>query len=190
MDTPIPMLAHIHLEHGQVEDPAEVITRRLSDMASHYQDAAAVQNLLKQDPVIYQVYMPNQPGELIGLYTATSVIEPGTIGDEFYMTKGHFHVDRNAPEIYLTLSGRGILLMQNHEGQIRMHQMQPGDLSFIPGEWAHRTINTGEAPLVFFATWPVEAGHDYESIEKSGFLRRVFKGEDGPEFSVGSFSEE
>jgi glucose-6-phosphate isomerase len=153
-------------------------------MASHYQDSAAVHSLLREDPVIYRVYMPNQPGELIGLYTATSVIEPGTVGGEFYMTKGHFHEKQTAPEIYLTLSGRGILLMQNHEGQVQMHPMQPGDLSYIPGIWAHRTINTGDAPLVFFAIWPVDAGHDYESIEKSGFLRRVLKSKDGSEYFV------
>jgi glucose-6-phosphate isomerase len=66
--------------------------------------------------------------------------------------------------------------------------MQPGDLSYIPGKWAHRTINTGDAPLVFFAIWPVDAGHDYESIEKSGFLRRVLKGEDGSEYFVAASS--
>jgi glucose-6-phosphate isomerase len=173
------MLAHINLEHGQVKDPAQVTMRRLSDMASHYQDAAAVQSLLKEDPVIYRVYMPKQPGELIGLYAATSVIEPGIVGTEFYMTKGHFHKEQNAPEIYLTLSGQGVLLMQNHEREIQIHEIEAGDISYIPGEWAHRTINTGDAPLVFFAVWPVDAGHNYESIEKSGFIRRVLKGEDG-----------
>jgi glucose-6-phosphate isomerase len=113
------------------------------------------------------------------------VIEPGTIGDEYYMTKGHFHQDLSAPEIYLTLSGRGILLMQTRDGQLEVHDMQPGSITYIPGEWAHRTINTGDEPLVFFGVWPVSAGHDYESIEESGFLRRVIRGEAGPRLVPG-----
>ena len=96
------------------------------------------------------------------------------------MTKGHFHVDVGAPEIYFTVGGRGLLLMQTHDGQIQTHEMEPGSVSFIPGEWAHRTINTGDEPLIFFAVWPVTAGHDYESIAESGFLRRVLNGDDGP----------
>lgn len=180
----LPMSAHIYLNNGQVEDPAQVTLRRLSDMASYYQDAAAVQSLLSEDPLIYRVYMPKQPGELIGLYAATSVIEPGIVGTEFYMTKGHFHKEQNAPEIYLTLSGQGVLLMQNHDREVQIHEMGAGDISYIPGEWAHRTINTGDTPLVFFAVWPVDAGHNYASIEKSGFIRRVLKGEDGLQMIV------
>jgi glucose-6-phosphate isomerase len=66
--------------------------------------------------------------------------------------------------------------------------MQPGCISYIPGEWAHRTINTGDTPLVLFAIWPIDAGHDYESVERYGFLRRVFEGEDGPELLVSGSS--
>lgn len=176
----IPVLAQIHLENGGIDDAEEIVVRRLSDMSDHYRDQEAVKNLLDDDPVIYRVYMPRQPSEAIGLYTGTSVIEPGTIGDEYYMTKGHFHVDLSAPEIYLTFRGHGLLIMQTHDGQVLVHQMGPGSISFIPGEWAHRTVNTGDEPLVFLGVWPVSAGHDYKSIEESGFLLRVVKGEDGP----------
>jgi glucose-6-phosphate isomerase len=180
MQQSLPVLAHIQLKNGVVDDPEEVIIRRLSDMPKYYRDQYAVQMLLDDDPVIYKVYMPKQPSEAIGLYTATSVIEAGDIGNEYFMTKGHFHEDLSSPEVYLTLQGQGMLLMQTHSGQVETHDMKPGNVSYIQGDWAHRTINIGNELLVFFAFWPIEAGHDYESIEETGFLRRVLKGVDGP----------
>jgi glucose-6-phosphate isomerase len=34
-------------------------------------------------------------------------------------------------------------------------------------------VNTSEEPLVFFAVYPGQAGHDYGTIEKTGFPQRV-----------------
>lgn len=179
-DIVYPQLAQINLANGVIVDPETVIERRLSDMADHYQDQEAVTELLSVDPVIYRVYMPKQPGEAIGLYTATSIIEPGVVGEEYYMTKGHFHIQEAAPEVYLTLQGEGRLVMQTRSGQTEVQEMKCGVVNYIPGAWAHRTVNTGSVPLVFFATWPVNAGHDYESISDSGFDCLVFTGNDGP----------
>ncbi|MCL4879670.1 MAG: hypothetical protein KJ064_23640 [Anaerolineae bacterium] len=39
--------------------------------------------------------------------------------------------------------------------------------------WAHRTVNTGVVPFVFFAAWAGEAGHDYGTIEQLGFAKLV-----------------
>ena len=41
--------------------------------------------------------------------------------------------------------------------------------------WGHRTVNTGDEPLVSFCVYPGEAGHNYGDIEKEGFPERVFK---------------
>jgi glucose-6-phosphate isomerase len=38
---------------------------------------------------------------------------------------------------------------------------------------AHRTVNVGDEPFCFLALWPADAGHDYGSIEKSGFAQRL-----------------
>jgi glucose-6-phosphate isomerase len=179
-DIVYPQLAQINLANGVIVDPETVIERRLSDMADHYQDQEAVKELLSVDPVIYRVYMPKQPGKAIGLYTATSIIEPGVVGEEYYMTKGHFHIQEAAPEVYLTLQGEGMLVMQTRSGRTDVQEMKCGVVNYIPGTWAHRTVNTGPVPLVFFATWPVDAGHDYESISDSGFDCLVFTGNDGP----------
>ena len=31
---------------------------------------------------------------------------------EFYMTKGHYHKDKKASEVYLGLKGKGVILMK------------------------------------------------------------------------------
>jgi len=42
-------------------------------------------------------------------------------------------------------------------------------------------VNTGDEPLVFFAVWPVSAGHDYDTLAERGFARLVLVGADGPQ---------
>src|SRR6185437_15999218 len=37
----------------------------------------------------------------------TTFIEPGCVGDEYFMTKGHFHAKRNRGEYYVTAAGSG-----------------------------------------------------------------------------------
>ena len=165
----MPMLSQIDLEHGTIKDAAEVIVRRLSDMQGHYQDQNAVRDLLQKDPVLYRVYMTTPPDHEFQWLTAMSVIEPGKVGAEYYMTKGHFHTDQQAPEVYLTLLGEGQIVMQTHDGQTEAQPMFPGAINYIPGGWAHRTVNTGDRPLAFFAVWPADAGHDYAGVADRGF---------------------
>ena len=71
---------------------AEVTKRHLSQMAGMYQDQEAVKKILeKEDPVIYEFYELGCPERAGDLAFGTTMIHPGTIGDEYYMTKGHFH---------------------------------------------------------------------------------------------------
>ncbi len=176
-----PGLAHIDLSSGAIGEATEITERHLSDISGFFQDQQAVRGLLPFNPLIYRVYQTQPGGDTNGLYTGTSVIEPGQIGREYYMTKGHFHVASQAPEVYLTLGGHGRLMLQTRSGEITIRAMEPGIMNYIPGEWAHRTINVGQEPLVFFAVWPASAGHDYESIAQHGFARLIVAGAGGPE---------
>jgi glucose-6-phosphate isomerase len=170
MQNPLmPMLAQIEMENGAIKDAPEVIVRRLSDMQGHYQDQAAVHELLSEDPILYRVYMTTPSDHEYQWCMAMSVIEPGKVGAEYFMTKGHFHKDEQAPEVYLTLLGEGKIVMQSHDGQIEVLPMFPGAINYIPGGWAHRTVNTGDRPLAFFAVWPADAGHDYAGVAERGF---------------------
>ena len=56
-----------------------------------------------------------------------------------------------------------------------------GSVHYIPGNVAHRLANTGTEVLRVGACWPSDAAHDYATIAASGFMKRLFKGANGPE---------
>lgn len=53
--------------------------------------------------------VPLKIGELLHCVT---IIQTGDIDGEFFMTKGHYHIDRSCAEIYYGQKGRGLLLLQ------------------------------------------------------------------------------
>jgi glucose-6-phosphate isomerase len=100
-------------------------------------------------------------------------MSPGKVGDEFFLTRGHFHVRRECGEAYYTQSGSGILLLESRDGDSRSVEMKPGVCAFIPPEWAHRSINTGRDKLVFTWFCATDAGHEYGEIRERGMRRLV-----------------
>ncbi len=157
------------------------IVRRLSNMRGMYQDAAATEAILAQhDPLIYEVYTVDVPESEGHLLHCLTVLYPGRVGDEYYMTKGHFHVAMGTAEIYLGLEGEGYLLMQTKEGDVQALKMERGTIAYVPPDYAHRTVNTGQGPFVFFAVWPGHAGHDYGTIEECGFMRLMVERDGQP----------
>ena len=149
--------------------------RRLSDMRRLYTDVAAVEQILERegDRLIYEVYTAELPEDEGQVLYCTTVIQPGRVGEEYHMTKGHYHRKRDRAEVYLGLSGEGVLLLQREDGTVSSVSMQSGTAAYVPPYWAHRTINTGTIPFSFFAAWPGDAGHDYGTIERDGFAKLV-----------------
>ena len=90
---------------------------------------------------------PSQSG---ALSFGVTVLHPGQIDSEYYMTKGHYHVVRNTAEVYYTLSGEGVLVTENEDGQCILLPMAPGTASYVAPGFAHRMVNTGSQPLVSF----------------------------------------
>jgi glucose-6-phosphate isomerase len=167
---------------GSLVPFAGSFVRRLSEMANAYEDQDAVKSLLADgdDPVIYTGYdadVPPEPGHL--LYR-TTIISPGTVGSEFFMTRGHHH-HRDSAELYIGMSGAGFMIMKSRDGGFAEAELVPSASVYVPPGWAHRTVNTGSTPLSFLAAYYGDAGHDYESIERSGFPVRVHHGAAGPE---------
>ena len=156
--------------------------RRLSDMASAYEDQEAVERMLAggDDPVIYKSYFADVRRELGHLAFLTTIITPGTVGSEFFMTKGHHHY-RDSAELYVGMSGEGIMIMESHEGEFAYQELVPSTSVYVPPGWAHRTVNTGSGPLAFLAAYFSDAGHDYGSVERTGFSRRVHHSDQGPQ---------
>lgn len=163
----------INMLTGELDKPDNAYDRHLSQMRAMYEDQDAVRELLETDPVIYKVYekqLPHLPGEL---QWCMSVTLPGKIGREYYMTKGHYHAVRETAEIYLCVGGEGYMLMETEQGEVDLKEMRPNTCVYVPAFWAHRSINTGDTPLISFCVYPGHAGHDYGSIETMGFKKRV-----------------
>jgi len=87
-------------------------------------------------------------------------IFPGTVGNEYHMTKGHIHERNDQPEIYYCVHGEGFLLLDTLDGEFRAVPWKPGVITHIPPMWAHRVVNTGDDLLVFVAAYHLSAGHD------------------------------
>jgi glucose-6-phosphate isomerase len=130
--------------------------------------------------LVYRVTPMPAPAENSEIQCSTTILEPGTVGDEYYMTRGHFHAVRDRSEIYIGLSGKGRLVLATEDGRHRIEPIREGTVNYVPGGWAHRSVNVGDEPLVFFAAYVGDAGHDYATIERDGFPVLVCRGDDGP----------
>jgi glucose-6-phosphate isomerase, archaeal len=173
----LPFTTAVDLQTGLLDPSRDVVERRLSDMAAMYVERPDGTG----DPVIYRVYAIPVPATNANVVSSTTVIEPGTVGREYFMTKGHFHEVRDRGEVYVGLAGEGRLVLATEDGRHAVEPMRKGTVNYIPGGWAHRSVNVGEQPLVFFAAYVGDAGHDYRTIEERGFPILVLKGERGPE---------
>lgn len=182
--TPVdPFSLMLDFRSGALEPHTSHIKRRVSDLRAAFSDGAALQRAVDAgDPLVYEVLQYDLPEETGQLICCTTILHPGTVGDEYFMTKGHFHALRATGEVYLGLSGEGCLLLMTEDGARSETAMGPGTVAYVPPGWAHRTVNTGTAPFVFFAVYPAQAGHDYGAIDRSGFTRRVMWSPEGPVF--------
>lgn len=151
------------------------IERRLSAMKGQFLDAGAFQALLAQDDaLLYEVYEIKRP-EIAGeLLNGLSIVHPGKVGDEYYMTKGHFHTVLETAEVYYCLKGEGVMVMETPEGEWSVEPLRPNAVLYVPPRWAHRSVNTSPfEDLVTFFVYPGNAGHDYGTIETQGFRKLV-----------------
>ena len=148
------------------------IDRKLKNLKDIFFDKAALE---KMDPetIVYEVesWLPVAPGTEGGLFYGITYIHPGVVGNEYFMTKGHFHKIRNRGEFYCTLHGEGMLLLMDEKRNTWAEKMYPGSIHYIKGSTAHRTANTGGSILSFSAFWPSDAGHDYATISEQGFSK-------------------
>ena len=172
-----PFGLEIDLVTGDMPQATNHIERRASDMRGYYAERSALEKLIAEndDPLHYEVFeapVPKDPGQLM---YCISKLQPGRVGDEFFMTKGHYHTVAETAEIYLCLRGAGYMLMKTPDGNCTVEEMTRGRMVYVPPYWAHRSVNTSEnEPLVSFCVYPGNAGHNYGDIEQEGFGKRIF----------------
>jgi len=177
----LPFGVAVDFKTGIMEDADRVVVRRASDLRGYYADAVALEALIAAgDPVHYRVYekaIPEKEGHLL---FCMSVLEPGRVGEEFFLTKGHYHTVADTAETYLCVRGQGMLLLKTSDGQWMAESMEVGRMVYAPPFWAHRSINTGSEPLISFCVYPAHAGHNYGDIQTEGFPKRVVDSNSGP----------
>ena len=181
MSAMMPVLADFDLQSG-LSASREPIRRTLSGMKGMFRDAAALDAALAQeDSLVYELYDMAVPDSEKDVAYGTSITYPGKIGDEYYMTKGHFHTVIDTAEIYYCLRGHGYMMMETPEGLTEWREFLPGKAVYVPGRWAHRSINVHPTePLVTFFAFPGNAGHDYGTIETKGFRKLVVERDGKP----------
>jgi glucose-6-phosphate isomerase len=151
------------------------IVRRLSDMKGQFLNQEEFEKMLAaEDALLYEVYEVTRP-EIAGeLLQGISIVHPGKVGSEYYMTKGHFHTVLDTAEVYYVLRGEGLMVLETPEGDWAVEPLCPQSVLYVPPRWAHRSVNTHPTQdLVTFFVYPGNAGHDYGSIEKQGYRKLV-----------------
>ncbi|MBL9139849.1 MAG: cupin domain-containing protein [Verrucomicrobiales bacterium] len=164
------LLSRFHPDTGAI-DGAPTVTRRLSDLGGCFADPSAWTAVLsKGDPIVYTVTAMEPAGDEGDLHYGLGRIMPGCVGAEYFMTKGHFHAWRPAGEFYFGLEGEGLMLLEDGAtGESRIVPLRPHHAVYVPGNTAHRTINTGSVPLAYLGVYPARAGHDYAAIATRNF---------------------
>lgn len=166
---------------GRIEG-APLLERRLSDLRGYFVDEAAYATALAQaDSLLYTVANVEPAQGEGALHYGISCIMPGRVGDEYYMTKGHYHAWRPASEYYIGIRGTGILLLEDEaSGVCWSTPLIANSGAYVPGHAAHRTVNTGTEPLIFLGIYPYNAGHDYGAIVERNFRHVVVQVEGQP----------
>lgn len=166
--------------HSGLSQNREPIRRHLSKMKGiFYDDGALEAEMAKEDRLVYEFYDMGVPETSGDVAHGTSITYPGKVGDEYHMTKGHFHTVLDTAEVYYCLRGHGAMMMESPEGLVEVREMTAGQAVYVPGRYAHRSVNfSATEPLITFFAFPGHAGHDYGLIETKGF-RKLLVERDG-----------
>ncbi len=176
----LPFSVDFDLVNG-MSKKGESTKRMLSNMKGMFYDNDAYDKAMAEgDQLIYEFYELGCPEEAGQLAFGTSITYPGKVGDEYNMTKGHFHTILETAEVYYCLSGEGYMMMENPEGDVKVAELRPGEALYVPERYAHRSINTGSTPLVTFFVFRGDAGHDYGTIETKGYRKLIVEKDGKP----------
>jgi glucose-6-phosphate isomerase len=183
MDNKASTLVDFNLANG-LSTSKKPLQRFLSSMKGIFANQAAVDaQLTQEDALIYEFFDMGVPETSGDVAYGTSITYPGKVGDEYFMTKGHFHTVVDTAEVYYCLRGHGYMLMENPEGDWEAQELTPGKAVYVPGRYAHRSVNVSpDEPLITFFAFPGHAGHDYGTIETQGFRKLIVERDGKPTF--------
>jgi glucose-6-phosphate isomerase, archaeal len=157
-------------ENGALSANTGRYEKRLAELDGIYADGAAFADAVSREGsrVVYYVHEVRPAAEHGDLIFGTTFMEPGRVGNEFFVTRGHIHAKANRPEVYYGESGQGLMLMESPEGETRILEISPRVMVYVPPLWIHRSVNTGAVPMVTSFFYPSDSGQDYGLIARSG----------------------
>ncbi|MBA5800492.1 MULTISPECIES: glucose-6-phosphate isomerase [Rhizobium] len=168
-----PGIGYVDIAAGQLKGATNRYMKTFRDLEGLYEDAEAFAAIVaaRGDEVAYEVtdYKPSaNAGDII---IGVTRMEPGKVGREYYMTRGHIHARPNRPEMYYGESGLGVMLLESPAGDIRTIEIGPKAMCYVPPFWIHRSVNVGSEPLVMTFAYPADSGQDYDVIAKAGGMK-------------------
>jgi glucose-6-phosphate isomerase, archaeal len=165
-----PFAAFLNTESLEIQPNTGGYIKYIRELGNIYADREQFQQLLERrgGEIAYRVNELRFGERESDLITGISVLNPGKVGSEFFMTRGHLHQRADRPETYYCLAGRGILLMENLEGKVETAEMRPGTLVYVPPFWVHRSVNVGSEIFATLFFYPADAGQNFEIVRKAG----------------------
>ncbi len=160
---------------GRLEGSNGRYEKFLTDMRGVYRDSDAFEAQLAASdgrPAYWVESHDSHDGDG-GLITGVSVLEPGCVGDEYVVTRGHLHRKAESAEIYVRLAGKGVMLLESVEGDSVALKINPGEVVYVPGYWLHRSVNGGPERLATLFSYGCEAGQDYAIIERAHGMQQL-----------------
>lgn len=161
---------------GPIEGSTGTYTKVIGDLSGVYQDSQAYRTYVDThgaSTVAYRVFDQKYGSTPGALTVGTSILEPGKVGKEYALTRGHLHAQADRAEMYHCLSGHGVMLLETLGGQSQAVELTAGRAVNIPGHWIHRSVNVGDQPFVTLFCYNTDAGQDYTVIEKAGGMKNL-----------------
>ena len=162
------------LSTGVLRGEAVRSVRTVGDLRDYWQDSAAADLIGSQPLYETETYFAKPDGTEGAILWGSTRLFPGDVGGEYFMTRGHWHLKTTHGELIVCVSGQGLVVLMDVDRVITTVDLAPGVTYHIDGTLAHRTVNTGNEPLIFWCAWAADCGHEYESILRDGFSRRFF----------------
>lgn len=168
-----PRQCEVRVDDGRLEGADHRYEKRIRDLGGIYGDARAFSTLVESrgDEIAYEVTSFTPGDRVSDLITGVTRMASGQVGQEFFMTRGHIHAVGDRPEIYYGQAGEGLMQMESPEGEVRIVEIGPQTICYVPAFWIHRSVNVGPSDFVMMFAYPADSGQDYGIIERSGGMR-------------------
>lgn len=168
-----PRRAAVSAERGTLENGNARYVKTFRDLEGLYADADAFAELLaaRGDEIAYEVTTLTPEPTGADLISGVTRMAPGKVGDEYFLTRGHIHARADRPEVYFGQKGLGVMVMESPEGEVRVAEIGPQTVLYVPPYWIHRTVNVGAGEFVMFFAYAADAGQDYGIIARSGGMK-------------------